>query len=85
MRAGEGEAKSSLEIVRDFLEALNGRDPRPDELRRLRPALDDLVAKMARLRRLSPSFAAAQLSDEVVRLVRLAREQDGWLRSAAML
>lgn len=85
MEAAEGGVKSSLEIVREFLEALQGRDPRPDEVRRIRPALDDLVAKVARLQRLSPAFARVAMSDEVVRLIRIARDQDnGWLRSAAV-
>ena len=85
MEAGEGGARSSFEVVRDFLDALQGSDPRPEDLRRIRPALDELASKVARLRRMSPAFAAVQLGDEVVRLIRLAREQDGWLRSAAVL
>jgi len=78
--------KSSLEVVQEFLDQLQGREPRLDEVRRIRPALDELVAKVTRLHRMSPAFAAVTLSPEVLRLVRMSRELDsGFWRSAAVL
>lgn len=86
MEAGAGGGpRTSYEIVRDFLEATEERDPRPDELRRIRPALDDLAVRIARLQRMSPQFAKVELNPRIVQLIRMAREQDGWLRSAAGL
>ncbi len=84
MEPGHG-GPSSFEIVREFLESHQGVKARPEELMRVRPALDDLIAKLTRLHRLYPECAAAKLSDEVLDLYRQAHGQDGLWRSAASL
>ncbi|MBI2931048.1 MAG: hypothetical protein HYY16_05305 [Planctomycetes bacterium] len=85
MEPGNG-GMSSVEIVRQFLESLDGRQPRPEEIRRIRPALDDLVAKITRLHQIAPAYGRATLSEEVKALVRLAHDPAGpeWLRIAAL-
>ena len=86
MEPGHG-GPSSFEIVREFLEAHQGMPPRPEEIMRLRPALDDLVARLTRLHRQYPGCAAAKLSDEVLDLYRQAHGQDGglWRSTASLL
>ncbi len=82
MEPGHG-GLSAVETVHRFLESLNGREPRYDEVRKIRWALDELVAKITRLHQTSPACARVTLSEEVLRLVRMAHG-DGWLRIAAL-
>lgn len=84
MEPGNG-GPSSFETVREFLEAHEGVSPRPEELQRIRPALDDLVAKITRLHQMYPACAGVRLSEQVLELYRLTHGQDGIWRSAASL
>lgn len=78
--------KSALETVQEFVVSLAGREPRADEVRPIRWALDELVARITRLHAIAPAYAKATLSEDVLRLVRLSHGQDdGWLRIAALL
>lgn len=91
MERGDGgnPAASSFEVVKDFLAGLGGRKPTREEAMTIAPQLEDLYAKIVRLRALSPTFTRVNLSDEVWNLMALIGKESfknrppGGLRSAA--
>lgn len=72
MVLGDAET-SSVERVSSFLESLlrGRRRPSIEELETVRPALEDLHAKLMKLRAMGPSFRGVDFSPEVWALMRL--------------
>ena len=72
MVLGEGEV-SSVEAVSRFLETLVREKRRPtlDELRSVRPALEELHGKLVKLRSMGPAFQGIDFSPELWALMRL--------------
>ena len=87
--AAEGGAPS-LDLVRNLLARLAGRQPSFEELQSVRPALDELYDRVARLRRQSPLFRRVAFGPDVWALMKLIGkpplpgDADTW-RAAAML
>lgn len=86
---GGSPAVSSVEVVKDFLSGLGGRKPTREEAMAIASQLEDLYAKIIRLRGLAPAFARVDLSDEVWALMVLIGKKSlkhrppGGLRNAA--
>lgn len=72
MGVGDGEA-SSAERVAQFLERVvqDRRRPSEEELQAVRPALEDLHAKLMRLRSYGPEYGKIDFSPEMWAVMRL--------------
>jgi hypothetical protein len=61
----------AFEVVRDFLERLGERRPKPGELREIRPALEALYRKLIRVRERSGNYGGVDFSPRVWALMKL--------------
>ncbi len=72
MVSGDGES-SSVEVVSRFLDTVVREQRRPtlEELQSIRPALEELHAKLLKLRAMGPAFRGVDFSPELWALMRL--------------
>ncbi|MBI4565099.1 MAG: hypothetical protein HY716_10450 [Planctomycetes bacterium] len=86
MEPGDG-GSSSLEAVASLIQRLKAerRLPTDEELRENKPKLDELRAKIERIRAMAPRFAEVDLSPEVWALVRLSEKPSVSLWSKTLL
>ncbi|MBI2900652.1 MAG: hypothetical protein HYY17_10735 [Planctomycetes bacterium] len=80
-RGDRGE--DALQVVRAFIEGLAGRTPSREEVLAIRPQLEELQARLDRVRARGLEFRSVDLGDDVKALWAILRSKGGGLRRAA--
>ena len=61
---------NAFQAVHDYVDRIGKREPTAEELAEIRPALEELYAKLLRLRRMSASFRKVDFSDRIWSLMK---------------